>query len=56
VTVRQQSGESGRLEFFPQEGWKGALVYWSKTPSQNRVGTFAVDQVAALRQELENAQ
>jgi hypothetical protein len=56
VTVHRQNGQSGRIEFYPQEGWQGALMYWGREPSENRQGGFAVDQVRGLRQELEKAQ
>jgi hypothetical protein len=56
VTVRQASGESGRIEFYSQEGWKAALMYWGGEARNNRQGSFPADDVKALRQELEKAQ
>jgi hypothetical protein len=56
VTVRRESGESGRIDFYSQEGWKASLLYWGREVRDNRQGSFPVDDVKALRQELEKAQ
>ncbi len=56
VTVRRGSGESGRIEFYSQEGWKASLMYWGREVRDNRQGSFPADDVRALRQELEKAQ
>jgi hypothetical protein len=56
VTVRRASGESGRIEFYSQAGWKAALMYWGGEARNNRQGSFPADDVTALRQELEKAQ
>lgn len=56
VTVRRGNGESGTISFYAQEGWKGGLMYWGAKPEANRQGTFAPEQVSALRRELERSQ
>jgi hypothetical protein len=56
VTVRRANGESGTIDFYAQEGWKGGLMYRSTEPGDNRQGTFAPEQVSALRRELERSQ
>jgi hypothetical protein len=53
VTVHRQNGESGRIEFYSQEGWKGALTYWRSGAKDNWQGSFGVDSVNMLRGELE---
>lgn len=54
VTVHRQSGQSGSITFYSQEGWKGALMYWGRDPKDNMQGSFPVEQVSELRQELLN--
>jgi hypothetical protein len=56
VTVRRESGESGRIAFYSQEGWKASLMYWGREVRDNRQGSFTADDVKALREELEKAQ
>jgi hypothetical protein len=55
VTLHRESGESGRIDFYSQEGWKAALMYWGREVRDNRQGSFAADDVRALREELETA-
>lgn len=50
--VRRQDGESGTLCFFPQSGWRGALMYWGREAKQNKQGAFPVEQVSLLRDQL----
>ncbi len=52
VSVHRQNGESGILSFYPQPGWRGALMYWGKQPSQNKQGGFPVEEVSTLRDQL----
>jgi hypothetical protein len=40
VLVHSQNGESGTLSFYPQPGWRGALMYWGTDPKQNKQGGF----------------
>jgi hypothetical protein len=56
VTVRRERGESGRIEFYSQEGWKAALMYWGREARDNRQGSFPADDVRTLREELEKTQ
>jgi hypothetical protein len=56
VTVHRQSGESGTIHFYSQEGWKGGLMYWGAEPSANRQGQYEAEEVIALRRELEKTQ
>lgn len=52
VVVRREDGKSGSLSFYPQPGWQGALTYFASDPKDNGQGSFAVDQVRALRSTL----
>ena len=56
VTVRRESGESGRLTFYSQEGWKDSVMYWGPTPADNRQGSFPAGRVDMLRAELDRSQ
>jgi len=52
VIVHRQNGESGSLSFYPQPGWRGALMYWGTRPKQNKQGGFPAEQVSFLRDQL----
>ena len=56
VTVHRQSGETARIDFYSQPGWQGSLMYWANDPDDNMQGGFVVEQVSALRTELEQPQ
>ncbi len=56
VTVRREGGESGRIAFYSQEGWKASLMYWGSEVRDNKQGSFTADDVKALREELDKAQ
>jgi hypothetical protein len=56
VFVRHENGTSGHLDFYAQQGWKGALTYFGRDPRDNEQGGFAVDQLRGLRSDLESPQ
>lgn len=52
VAIRQASGKTGELEFFPGQNWERVIVFWSEDPANNRIGSFPPVDVANLRREL----
>jgi len=56
VSVRTRGGESGTIEFLPQQNQKAVLVFWAKKPSKIRMASFDASDVDALRQELRSSQ
>ena len=52
VVVRRQNGKTGAFSFYPQPGWRGALMYWGTEPKQNKQCGFPAEQVSSLRDQL----
>jgi hypothetical protein len=52
ISVRTQTGESGSIEFLPQEKQRATLIFWAMNPRDNRMASFDASDVNALRQEL----
>lgn len=49
IVVKRENGKSGRLGFYSQAGWKGALTYFGNDSADSEQGVFAPEQVRALR-------
>jgi hypothetical protein len=56
IVVKRQSGRSGSLSFYSQEGWKGALTYLGSDPKDSEQGGIPAEQVRALRNDLMESQ
>lgn len=52
VVIQREDGKSARLEFYPQQGWKGALTYFGSESKENSQASFTAEQVLALRADL----
>ena len=52
VFVKREDGKSASLDFYSQEGWKGALTYFGSGAKEISQASFTAEEVLALKGDL----